>query len=78
MHQGRVADLLELALHAANLAHRQVREACGLALRAFALQHGGHNLEQVTFALAHRNPVRCNVDSHDSSLNGSRRTFLSR
>src|SRR5436853_2754064 len=79
MHESLVAVCIQLALDAADLPAGQAEQSCRLGLRAFPALHAVHDLEDVTFLLAHRNPVvAMHVDSHGSSLPESRRTMLSR
>src|SRR5262245_9567917 len=77
--QRGVAVRFELALNAADLTGAEVEQSSRLGLRTFPAQDTVQDLEDITFLLAHRNPVGgWHVDRHGASLAWARRSFLSR
>jgi len=79
MDEGLIAARFEAALQASDVSRALVEQSRRLDLGSFALEHAMQNLEDITFLLAHGNPVwDQHVDRHGSSLAWARRTFLSR
>jgi hypothetical protein len=75
---GLIALDCRAALNAADPAYAQAQQASHLALSQVAGENLVHDFENITFGLAHGDPVAAgSADRHGSSLAGPKRTFLS-
>jgi hypothetical protein len=57
MDDGLVAFFFQAALDTAELSHAQAQQACRLALSQGASENLVHDFENITFGLAHGDPV---------------------